>query len=188
MFFAHIPGGYLLTRQHIKRFRHKLQTESKLKYYVMFGLLCSVLPDFDLLYFYTIDNRQHIHHSYWTHIPIFWLAVAAGIYLIGKWIFKKNTGVVSLILLGNTLLHLVLDSVAGGIFWLYPWSDVYVRLMDIPSRYSWWVFNYIFHWTFLLELCIISTATLVFLRDRGIALRFWTPRRQRAQPAPDSNT
>ena len=70
MFIAHLPAGYLLTRfvvvkrgmAHIPSFQYRT--------FMALGLIGSLLPDVDMLYFYLIDNRQHLHHGYWTHIPL----------------------------------------------------------------------------------------------------------------------
>jgi inner membrane protein len=140
-----------------------------LKYYVTFALLCSVLPDFDLLYFYLIDHRQHAHHTYWTHIPLFWLLFTVLLYFGTKAVFKKNIGLGSVILLANTQLHMVLDSVAGGIYWLYPFNSENYRLFEVTARFDWWVLNYIIHWTFLCELLIIAAATYVMWEDKKTA-------------------
>jgi inner membrane protein len=166
MFVAHSFAGYLCSRHCLHRFKQHLTGPTQWKYYLLFGVFCSVLPDFDLLYFYTIDNRQHLHHSYWTHIPIFWVIVAGTIYGVGRWIVNKRVGVSCVILLVNTLLHLVLDTIAGGIYWFYPLSDMYVQWLHITPRYSWWVLNYIFHWTFFLEICIILAAVYTYSKER----------------------
>lgn len=171
MFVAHLPAGYLITRYCLNTIGTKAANPRAWKYYAVFGLLCSVLPDFDLIYFYLIDHRQHAHHTYWTHIPIFWLLLCALLYFGAKAFFRKNIGTASLILLANTQLHLFLDSVAGGIYWLYPFSDGYYRMFKITSRFDWWVWNYIVHWTFLFELLIIAAAAYVFWEDKK-----WLPK------------
>lgn len=168
MFVAHTFAGYLWTRQYIKQSREKVTKIANYKYYIVFGMFCAVLPDFDLLYFYTIDNRQHAHHEYWTHMPFFWMMVSAGLYSIGRWVLRKNLGVYSIILLANTCLHLILDTFAGGIYWLYPFSDAYVLLIPITPRYDWWVWNFILHWIFIMELFIVTMAVIIFRRDHNI--------------------
>ena len=170
MFIAHLPAGYLITRYGLRTIGAPFVKAGTWKYYVMFALLCSVLPDFDLFYFYLVDNRQHAHHTYWTHIPLFWLLFTALLYFSAKAVFKKNIGLASSILLVNTLMHLVLDSVAGGIYWLYPLNNEKYRLFEITARFDWWVFNYIIHWTFLFELLIIAAATFVVWEDKKPAL------------------
>jgi hypothetical protein len=60
---------------------------------------------------------------------------------------------------------MTLDSIASGIKWLYPFNQTYFSIWRIPSIYQWWVANYLFHWTFILELLITTTAAMVFIRD-----------------------
>ena len=166
MFVAHSPAGYLVTRFYLRAIAPGHINASFLKYYVMFGVFCSVLPDFDLFYFYLIDNRQHVHHTYWTHIPMFWVLLSGLLYFGAKAMFKKNIGQACVILLMNTQLHMLLDSVAGGIYWLYPLSSEKYRLFEVTAGFNWWVFNFIFHWSFLFELLIITAAAYVVREDR----------------------
>ncbi|WP_455203411.1 metal-dependent hydrolase [Kaarinaea lacus] len=173
MFVAHMPAGYLLTNFLLEPLNTGLSNNNPLnnepsivKKLFIVGLIGSVFPDFDLLYFYLIDNRQHIHHSYWTHIPIFWFLLS-GVVLFAALIIKSRVlALVTLVFTANVFLHLVLDSVAGGIYWAYPIIEERFRLFFIPSRFDWWVFNYIFHWTFLMELAIVLAASYVVLAKK----------------------
>ena len=164
MFIAHMPAGFLLSR-------HILRKQRDESYYISFllaGMIASVSPDFDLAYFHLIDDRQHPHHSYWTHIPVFWLAIYAAIYFpILKWFGEKAGRLLTIILLGG-LLHMGLDSFASGIKWLYPFDTRYHGLWRVPAIHDWWVANYLFHWTFLLELVITFTAAIVWFRDQAL--------------------
>jgi len=160
MFFAHLFAGYLVSRK--VKDNHK--DKQLVLRYILFGLFCSVMPDLDLIYFYIWDHRQHIHHSYWTHIPLFWIACCSALYLFSK-LLKKNLNPYILLIFLNTLLHLFLDSVVGGIYWFYPVTDDYLRMFTLTSRYNWWVLNYIIHWTFLFELAIIATAIYMLRVD-----------------------
>jgi len=164
MFIAHLPAGYLLSRQILKSERDKLN-------YLRFlsvGLIASIAPDFDLAYFYLIDNRQHPHHSYWTHIPIFWVGIyALLVYPVYRLFNRLGVKLLSLFLICG-LLHMVLDSIASGIKWLYPFNTDYHGIWRIPSVYDWWVANYLFHWTFVLEIVITLTAALQFFADRRL--------------------
>ena len=56
MFVAHIPAGYLLTR-------YLSRGHADRKALILTGLVASVLPDTDLLWFYLVDNRQTAHHA-----------------------------------------------------------------------------------------------------------------------------
>ncbi len=164
MFIAHMPAGFLLARRYLK-------SERDNAHYIKFlivGLVASIAPDFDLAYFHLIDNRQHPHHSYWTHIPIYWVGIyALLVYPIYRFFGRLGIKLLSLFLICG-LLHMVLDSIASGIKWLYPFNTDYHGIWRIPAVYDWWVANYLFHWTFILELLICSLAAFIFLRDRSL--------------------
>lgn len=164
MFIAHMPAGFLLSRHILKNNR---EASGYVKF-LLLGLVSSIAPDFDLAYFYLIDNRQHPHHSYWTHIPFFWLCIYTALLLpVYKWFGMRGIRLLSMVLLCG-LLHLLLDSFASGIKWLYPFDTSYYGIWRIPSVYNWWVANYLFHWTFLIELLICSAAVYIFYRDREL--------------------
>jgi inner membrane protein len=71
------------------------------------------------------------------------------------------------IALACLLLHMVLDSIAAEILWLKPFSDFEVNLVEVPARYDWWVWSFVLHWTFLLELAIVLAAGITLWRDYG---------------------
>lgn len=159
MFIAHLPAGYILT----KYIQHK-SVNSSLRL-LRLGLIASIFPDIDLFYFYLVDNSQILHHHYITHLPLAWLALASILYgavlLAGKKQYLIYLGVA----LVNVMLHMFLDSIAAGIYWLYPLSDMEINLVQIPVIYDWWIWNFVFHWTFLLEISIIITTLIVWIRS-----------------------
>lgn len=160
MFIAHTPAGYLLTKG-IQRRMHETR-------YLWIGLMASVLPDLDLFYFYLIDSRQTLHHEYWTHLPIFWIVLWA-IIAIGNLHFKNRAAtVISLIFFSNVLLHLALDTFVGGIAWLYPWSSQSFSLITVPATHVFWVFSFVTHWSFLVEIAIIAWAAVVFSHPKRV--------------------
>lgn len=122
-------------------------------------MLASVFPDIDMLYFYFIDHRQHLHHSYWTHIPFWWLTILAIAMLCEILACNARYRQVVQIVALNVLLHLLLDTVAGKILWFAPFSRIGIVLVEVPPRYGWWVWNYILHWTFGIEIILILIAT-----------------------------
>lgn len=150
MFIGHMPGAYILAKKILKQQSNRVL--------ILLACIAGVLPDIDILYFYLIDNRQHTHHSYWTHMPLFWMVVYAGLYLLAKVVGRGDYARPIMIMASCTFLHLVLDSIVGKIAWFYPLSDTYYHLFHVPSVYSWWVANYLLHWTFLFEigLCIAA--------------------------------
>lgn len=157
MFIAHLPAGYCLTTLLLSKFMG-LKTTWTHRRDLWIGLSASLLPDLDLIYFYLIDHRRHVHHSYITHIPVYWLAGALLVWSCGAmrrrlWV-KRST----IIVISNAMLHLLLDSVASKVHWCYPISDAGLGLFHVPSLHGWWVWNYILHWTFGLEIVIVVAA------------------------------
>jgi inner membrane protein len=160
MFIAHLPAGYILT----KTLQKKLGTSK----YLFLGLLGSVVVDIDIIYFYLIDNRQNLHHGYWIHVPFYWMIIAIVTILL-FWMMKKRKYIIaSIIFFGNVFLHLFLDTLVGKIEWLYPLSNKGYYLFDVPAVYDFWVWNFVFHWTFFIEVGIVVWAGYVFYKNRNI--------------------
>lgn len=161
MLIAHLPAGWLLARRMAPRLARDARESRRL---VILGLAASVLPDVDLLYFYLADGRGTLHHDYWTHVPAFWpvlLTLAAATMLLARMrVPWRDFAVV----LAGVSLHLVLDTVAGGIAWLYPWDLTRFVLAEVPARFDWWVWNFVLHWTFLPEVAIVAWAALELRR------------------------
>lgn len=158
MFIAHLPAGYILGAKLEKTERSNALRNKLLLIFTMIG---SIAPDFDLLYFYTLNNRQTAHHEYFTHMPIFWLGFA----LVAAVFYGFKYAKPAIAFLGLSLggvLHCVLDTPVGGIYWLQPFDDTMTRFAVVPKRYDFWVFNFIFHWYFFIELIIISWAFKVW--------------------------
>ena len=166
MFIAHLPAGYLWTRYLLRR-RFATDVRSSLYRKLMaLGLAGEpALPDVDMLYFYLIDNRQHLHHGYWTHIPLYWLALFIMSLLAGEYSTSLRLGRLRQFF-SNVLIHLVLDTVVGKVRWFAPFSGHDFMLFEVPARHGWWVWNFMFHWTILLELALVIAAVVTFLISR----------------------
>jgi inner membrane protein len=164
MFIGHLPAGYMLTRSMWSKLdRPGLPTPNWMPF-LFAGLVASVFPDIDLVYFYLIDNRQHLHHSYWTHLPFYWLVI--GVLVLSfisvsrkKWLLPYLAVVEA-----NLFLHCFLDTIVGKIRWLYPISKEDIVLFNIPMIHDWWILNFILHWSFLLEPLIVITSIYVYMR------------------------
>lgn len=169
MFIAHLPAGYLLSKAMmvINHLRH-LSTQAK-RSLIAAGMLGAIFPDFDLLYFYFIDHRQHGHHSYWTHLPIFWVMLLV-VWVALFWQRSRIWAWLGIVFCLSALGHMVLDSTAGGIRWLYPASLEYFRLTHVHAGQAWWVMNFVLHWTFWLELLIVASAWMVYWRAKCDAI------------------
>jgi len=170
MLIAHLPAGYIAGSA-LARFANRQKSVDP-RCFMAVLLLASVLPDFDLLWFHLADDCQHFHHTYWSHIPVFWLGVGVLTSVVATALRHRSALPYIGALTAGTLLHMILDTVAGGILWFYPLSPVEYRWVDVPSIYGWWVANFVLHWSFLLELGLL-----------GVALASWSERRANAGAA-----
>lgn len=155
MFFAHLPAGYLLTSALSSR---RIVSAANPRMLMIAGLAGSLFPDLDLVYFYLFDQRQHHHHSYWTHLPVFWSGALALALLLAS---MRESAFSRACILGfgvNVLLHLVLDTLVGDIWWFYPFIDKPFALFTVPARYSPWWLNFVLHWSMALEVAIVLAA------------------------------
>lgn len=160
MFIAHLPLGYITAQFAISRYQVQPNLQKKLLFVT---LLASVLPDFDLFYFYLVDSSKH-HHLYFPHIPIFWLVLFA---IVGLWLYiRKSVSMIFFALFAiNISLHIMLDSLVGDIWWLYPWVDQPYALFTVPAVYQTWWLNFVVHWTFAVELLILAIAIIVWRKN-----------------------
>ena len=154
MLIAHLPAGYLLGRG--------TGAGGAAMAAVLLG---SVAPDFDMLWFHLVDHGRVHHHDYYSHIPGFWLLLALPVLALLRWRRPSWVRIAALFFAG-IFLHLVLDTLVGGIMWLWPVSDHLYSLAVVPARYSHWVLSFILHWSFLTEIAITLLAAWLFWRDR----------------------
>lgn len=161
MFIAHLPAGYigacLLTQASAEARRRDL--------FAPF-VVGSIFPDVDMFYFYLIDHGRHLHHQYWTHLPVFWLACLAALLLSALLARTSRIAVIGSSFVGGVFLHLALDTPFAGIAWLYPLSDYNFYLIPVPATRSWWVLSFVFHWSFLFEIAICLAAAILYFRRR----------------------
>ncbi len=150
MFLAHAPAGYLLSKLNGLRGRM-----------VWFAVFASLIPDLDLLYFYLIDDKANVHHSYWTHIPAFWVLIYISVLTLCVGFKIKNSIYYSTVGFVCIMVHLLLDTVTGGIHWSYPFNSNATSIVTVPPVHKWWVLNFVLHWTFCLELVIIGGAVYI---------------------------
>lgn len=165
IFVAHLPAGYLLAR----RLAPRLAAEPRqVRWLTGLCLAASVLPDIDLVHFYLIDGRQTPHHDYWPHVPAFWLLATGTAVALFRIARAPVPWAAVAALLAGVFLHLALDTVSGGIAWLYPYETARIVLIDVPARFDWWVWNFVLHWSFLLEIAILAWAAREIGAWRGL--------------------
>ena len=196
MILAHVPAGYVSG----KLINSFVQNPKLYKAIMVGSLVGSLLPDIDMIYWYTIDQQQSNHHIYWTHIPIVYCALlpVIGISCLNKKWIKGKVFLVSMWL--NVMLHALLDTFMGGILWKFPFSvrseGNLISFFDaskIPEIFTakdvfWslgkfelqgWVVNMMIHWSFLAEVFIIICAFLLLRKD--------VRNRKKAKPNEENN-
>lgn len=159
MFIAHAPSGYLLGKL-LQQLPHCSLAPRALMLACVAG---ATVPDVDLLYFYLADGRQTHHHQYFSHWPLLWLSLAT---LSIAWLGVRRhspwaQGSLAFTLGG--LLHMLLDSFVGDVWWLAPFHDQAYALFSVPARYHPWWLSFVLHWSFAVELLICVSATLVYV-------------------------
>lgn len=78
----------------------------------------SIAPDLNLFW-----KKISDHHRDFTHYPIFWLVVAAVVF-VAEYFLGSSSFIFTLSLLASTMVHLLLDTfgIALGVHWLAPFS------------------------------------------------------------------
>lgn len=160
MLIAHLPAGYLAASAALRRV-----PPAQRRLALGAALVGSVLPDADLVYFYGVDSSVH-HHALPTHWPLLWLAVLGVSALLFAITDRAGVGVAGVALSLAALLHIALDTVAGSVRWLAPFSDHATTLVTVPPTHSSWIVSFVTHWTFGVELAIAVLGLVVWLRRR----------------------
>jgi inner membrane protein len=154
MILAHLPAGYILARGMRQHWGPTFAA-------IMVG---SVFPDLDMVWFHLVDHGAIHHHRYWVHAPGFWALLGAVV--LPLMALTKRPLLPAIGFLASVLIHLILDSVGGGIMWLWPFSTDLFALIEVPATQSHWVLSFLLHWSFVAELALITTAATLFLRRK----------------------
>ncbi len=161
MIIGHAPAGYITAKFLLKNF---IRSGILPRKFIIVGILGALAPDLDMLYFHLIDHRQHHHHSYFSHFPILWLGLLVCSFLwIRHNLSSKAAAFMFVFCLGG-FIHLILDSIVGDIWWLAPFIDRPFVMFTVPALYQPWWLNFIFHWSFALELALWAWAFLIYRR------------------------
>jgi hypothetical protein len=155
MLTAHLPSGYIFARV----------VSHPIVGLMPIALIGAVFPDFDMFFFHFVDHGAIHHHHYWVHIPFFWLCVAMVSLPLLKWRGYLAQG---LVFFAAITLHLILDTIGGGIAWRAPFDMALVEWVTVPATQSHWVWSFVLHWTFLIELIIwIIAGALLWRQHKG---------------------
>ncbi|MFP5390627.1 MAG: metal-dependent hydrolase [Gammaproteobacteria bacterium] len=168
MFIAHAPVGYLLGSSFIKRAGTAPITATMA---IWVSILGSLAPDVDMLYFYLIDHRQTHHHKYLTHWPVVWLTLL--VCALGWRLARRHSraATASVLFAACALVHLLMDTIVGDIWWLAPLTDNPFSFFTVQARFTPWWLNFVLHWSFALELGLLAWALARYRRSRRVTLR-----------------
>ena len=161
MILGHLPAGYVAAR--LLQGRAAAQGVAW-RPFLIAALLGSVAPDFDFLYFYLIDASRH-HHAFVTHTPLFWGGLLLAAVLWYGLARNRRWAVLALVFTFNACIHLCLDSIAGSIRWLAPFSEQVFALTRVPHVTAWRRLDYLLHWASWLELIPIAWAVWLWRRN-----------------------
>jgi len=142
MFIAHIPSGYVFSSMLVEKVRNLPATTAAV---IMSGVVGALAPDFDMAYFYLADHQQTHHHRYFTHWPIVWLILLATSAIWLRLSRVSKAPFLCLVFCCGGLLHLVLDSFVGDIWWFAPFIDRPFAMFVVPAVFNPWWLNFLLH-------------------------------------------
>jgi hypothetical protein len=131
---------------------------------IVAGIIGSIAPDFDMVYFYLIDHRQTHHHKYVTHWPLVWLCLVAASLLWFRVSRCSKASCLALVFTAGGVLHLILDSFVGDIWLLAPFGGKPYAMFTVPAVFNPWWLNFFFHWSFAVELIVCLWAFTLYRR------------------------
>lgn len=153
MLTAHLPSGYVLARH----------WPGPVRFLLPAALIGAVLPDLDMIWFHLVDDKAIHHHRYWVHIPAFWALVAAVVLPLLLWRARAWVGTACVVFVA-LFVHLLLDSIGGGILWGWPFDEYLYSLLVVPATQDHWVLSFLLHWSVLFELAIWLWAAALWRR------------------------
>jgi len=99
------------------------------------------------------------------HIPFFWFLTAA---VTLPFLLRTKYKQTALVFFAAIFMHLLLDSISGGIMWLAPFNNNLWQIVKIPPTQSHWILSFIFHWTFIIEILVWIFAFYLFIKDKRL--------------------
>jgi len=97
---------------------------------------------------------------------LLWISLVFISYLIYAFSSHKKLGLLSLIAFSSCMIHIILDTVVGDIWWFFPLIDKPFALFTVNALYKPWWLNFILHWSFALELVICSFAAFIYIKRK----------------------
>ncbi len=165
MIIGHLPAGYIISKLLFPYFESR---GASLRPFLWSGILGAIAPDLDMVYFHLIDHRQHHHHTYFTHFPIVWASLFVVSIICFSTAQVKSRAILAMIFSFNGLIHMLLDSIVGDIWWFAPFIDKPYAFFTVPALYKPWWLNFVLHWSFAVELVIVVWAFYLLRRPNSV--------------------
>ncbi len=176
---GHLAAGYLTTIGVVKLVKPELDP-GQINYLLALGAFWGFAPDLDQFWFF-FKNKNFLvappgatktHREFITHAPVVWLLAGLAFYLFGKSEFVKLFGI---LVWFSSWSHFLLDSIAFGIPWLWPFTNKLYAIKDAGQnpiciedknffQHSLkFLREYSKKISFYLEILIILTALIIFM-------------------------
>jgi hypothetical protein len=162
MFIGHLPAGYITSKLLYPRF---ISQNVMSNHFLLAGALGAIAPDLDMVYFYLVDHRQHHHHTYMPHYPIIWVTMLFLSIISFRIPRNPYNSSLAVIFFLNGVIHMLLDSIVGDIWWFAPLAGKQFAFFTVPALYKPWWLNFIFHWSFGLELVVVIWAVYLWRKN-----------------------
>ncbi len=159
MHFGHLPAGYITSKLLYGKLEHRAPVQRE---FMLWGMVGSVAPDFDLLYYFTIGQFKLHHHNYFTHYPLFWLMLL--IASPGWMILDRNRAqrtASAFIFTFSGFLHTILDAFSENFLLLAP----FINKQFYGPAYLPKALTRIPFWNYGLELLVILWAAYLWLKS-----------------------
>lgn len=176
---GHIAGAYLATSVVLALIDPAVSHE-QLTILLWIGIFFGFAPDLDFFYGFikhrtlTASEEKFNHRIFLSHAPVLWLIAGIAIAFIVTDPFWKTVG--SLVWIGSWS-HFILDSIEGGVMWLWPWKKKQYALIPDHEKFitkekrffpfwisftKWYAMTFVSFW---LELGVIASAAYVFIKQ-----------------------
>jgi inner membrane protein len=174
MFLVHAPISYLANESIQKEKIANLKNSQQI-FIAVLSLLFGILPDFDFMVLMMFDRPSYTHHDFFTHTPLYWVALWLLLLLLSKLIYphlnRKTKQFLTedfLKIILNAFLiaglsHFLADLLVGNIMLFYPISDMHftvLRYLFEPSYFT----GYFGSVYFAIEILILGIFFMVFSR------------------------
>jgi hypothetical protein len=131
---GHLAAGYLITKG-LLDLAPGVFSPTQTTVLLIIGTLFGDGPDIDLIWFYFANKYWHkdkkSHRDYFTHKPIVWLSLSIAVFLVGLAVSSTIVQFLALVILASSCGHFIIDTIEGGVRWLWPFSSKKFELIKI---------------------------------------------------------